>query len=609
MGELRRLFVYVRPYLGRMALAAVLLGIAGALMSAMIATVKPLVNEVLVPGMAPEAAEPARRGPDILEAVRSWLPRDAWASWVRANAFVQVPLLIVAIFLVRGVFLYVGQYTMAKAGASVIRDLRTALYGSIAYQSLRFFQAHPTGTILSRVLNDVQQVQRILTSVLSDFVRVTVMVPFLLVLVLVHDWRMSVFALVALPALAWPMIRLGRRLRRASTRSQESLAEAASLLAESVGGAKIVQGFGMEAFEIARLRAALDRLLRADLKAARATALAPAVMELLGAVAGALLFATAGVRIARGTLDGGDFLVILTGLGMLYMSVRRLNTLNVELQHALAAATRIFRMMDREREVRDAPGARVLPRFSDHIRFESVTFAYEDERVLDGIDLTVDSGEVVALVGASGSGKSTLANLLPRFWDPTAGRVLIDGHDLREVTLASLRAQIGLVTQETVLFDDTVRANIAYGRSDVPLERIVEAARAAHAHEFVTRLPQGYDTRLGERASRLSMGQRQRITIARALLKDPPILVLDEATSALDAESEALVQDALERLMVGRTSVVIAHRLSTVRRADRIVVLEAGRIVEQGRHAELLARGGVYARLHELQFRDAESAV
>jgi subfamily B ATP-binding cassette protein MsbA len=372
-----------------------------------------------------------------------------------------------------------------------------------------------------------------------------------------------------------------------------------------VAGTRVVQSFGMERFEIGRFRDVLGRLLGADLKAARATALAPAVMELVGAAAGAGIFYLAGRRIAAGTLDGGRFFVVLVGLALLYMSVRRLNQLNVELQHALAASTRIFAMMDRKPEIADRPGATPLPSFREAIRFEGVGFAYDGTPVLSDVDLTLRRGEVVALVGRSGSGKSTLASLLPRFYDPTAGRITIDGLDLREVTLHSLRGQIGLVTQETVLFDDTVRANIAYGRADVPLERVIEAATAAHADGFIRLLPEGYDTRLGERGTRLSMGQRQRLAIARALLKDPPILVLDEATSALDAESEASVQEALETLMVGRTSLVIAHRLATVRRADRIVVLEAGRIVEMGRHADLLTRGGLYARLHELQFQES----
>jgi subfamily B ATP-binding cassette protein MsbA len=329
------------------------------------------------------------------------------------------------------------------------------------------------------------------------------------------------------------------------------------------------------------------------------------VLELLGAVVGAGLFWLAGLNIARGSLDAGDFTVVLFCLGLLFVSIRRLNTVYADLQHALAAAVRVFDMQDRQRAIADRPGARPLARFAREIRFEGVDFSYGDANVLEAIDLEIRKGEVIALVGASGAGKSTLADLLPRFHDPTRGRILFDGCDLRDATLASLRAQIGIVTQETVLFDDTVRANIAYGRADCPLPRIVEVARATQAHEFIERLPSGYDTIVGERGTRLSMGQRQRVTIARALLKDPPLLILDEATSALDSESEALVQQALEVLMRDRTSLVIAHRLATVRRADRIVVLDGGRIVEQGSHDALLTRGGHYARLYELQFRPA----
>jgi subfamily B ATP-binding cassette protein MsbA len=602
----------MRPYLGRLIVGFVCLALAAALMGAVLATIKPLANEVFGFAPAVQVAPAAPAAPavpgrfDILAWAKHALPLDAVLAWARNRAYLEVPIFLALIFLARAVLLYFGQYFVMRAGTAVVRDLRADLHAAISYQSLRFFQAHPTGTILSRILADVARLQKISTDVLADFVRVGAVMPFVLGVALVQDWKLTLVAMIALPLLAYPMLKLSKRLRKASTRSQENQAQTASLLAETIAGAKVVQGFGMERFEIGRFRAALDRMLTADLKAARAMALAPAVMELAGGVAGALLFAYAGRQVAKGRITGGDVIVILGSLGYFFACLRRMNTINTEVQQAIAASRRVFAMMDREREIRDLPDAIVLPPFSREIRFEGVEFSYHpEEKVLDGVDLTLRPGEVVALVGASGSGKTTLANLVPRFYDPTRGRIAVDGHDLRHVTLESLRAQIGLVTQETVLFDDTVRNNIAYGRADVPMEAIVAAARAAHAHEFIEKLPAKYDTVLGERGARLSVGQRQRLTIARALLKDPPILILDEATSALDAESETLVQDALEVLMKNRTSIVIAHRLATVRRADRILVMEHGRIVEEGTHRGLLERNGIYRRLHTLQMQES----
>lgn len=603
MSVLWRLAGYVRPYLGRMVAATLMLVISGALMGAVVATVKPLVNEVLLGEIAdarPETETTA--GPDILRQVREWLPREKIARWTREHAFVEVPLLLVLIYVFRAFLGYFGQYFMIRTGCCVIRDVRLDLYRSVAYQSPGFFQAHPTGVILSRILNDVQVIRRVATISLANGVRVAAMVPFLLGVAYLHEWRMSLLVTVALPLLGWPMVRLGRKLRRAATMSQQKMADVAHKVSESVSGVRVVQSFGMEAYEIERFEGSVGGVLRAELKAGRATSLAPALIELFGAMVGAALFYVAGRGIAAGALDPGNLGVVVVCLGVLFASTRRLNAFYAEIQRAIAAAVRVFDMLDRERDIHDVPGARELPVFSESVGFDNVHFSYGDENVLEAIDLTIGKGEVVALVGPSGAGKTTLANLLPRFYDPTAGRVLIDGHDVREVTLSSLRAQIGIVTQETVLFDDTVRNNIAYGRADCPLDRVIEVARATQAHEFVERLPDGYDTVIGEGGERLSMGQRQRLTIARALLKDPPILILDEATSALDAKSEALVQQALEVLMRGRTSLVIAHRLATIRRADRIVVIDEGRIVEVGSHSELLSRKGVYARLHSLQF-------
>jgi subfamily B ATP-binding cassette protein MsbA len=615
MLELRRIFGYMRPHLGRLLLASILLGLASLLMSAVVATLKPLADEVFQVGAptvsavaVPAPAAGGRRPAafDILETVKSKIPVADILAWAKDRAYLEVPLLLVAIFFFRSLFLYFGQYYVMKAGTSVIRDIRADLHEAISYQSLRFFQANPTGTILSRIVADVARLQRVSTDVLADFIRVGLSMPIFLGLAFFQDWKLSLVAIVGLPALAYPMVRLSKRLRRASTRSQEKQAETASLLAETIAGAKVVQSFAMERFEIGRFRAALDRMLAADLKAARALALAPALMEMFGAVAGALLFSYAGRQVAKGRITGGDVMVIVVSLGYFFMSLRRMNTINTEAQQAIAAAKRVFAMLDREREIRDLPGAVPLPPFAREIRLEHVDFAYDDEKILSDIDLTIRRGETVALVGASGSGKSTIANLLPRFYDPNRGRILFDGHELRSVTLESLRSQIGLVTQETVLFNDTVRNNIAYGRSDIPMDKIIAAAKSAHAHEFIESLPEKYDTIVGERGARLSVGQRQRVTIARALLKDPPILILDEATSALDSQSETLIQEALDVLMENRTSLVIAHRLATVRRADRILVLEKGSVVESGTHRELLDRDGVYARFHALQMQGSQ---
>jgi subfamily B ATP-binding cassette protein MsbA len=401
---------------------------------------------------------------------------------------------------------------------------------------------------------------------------------------------------------------MGRRLKEASRSSMQRTGDASLIMKEGISGTRVVQAFGMEEFETDRFVASLDRVQRVEKRAARLLSISGPVLELLAVVGVAPLLVYSAQRVAAGKLSAGEFFTFLTVLFMIYASIRNLVKINNDLQQGLAAARRVFEMVDEPHQVEEKPQAAALPPFRDRIELRGVSFAYGKAPVLKDIDLTVRPGQVVALVGASGAGKSTLVNLLPRFYDVTAGAVLLDGRDVRDVTLASLRQNFGLVTQEVILFDDTVRNNIAYGRVDIPLDRVIEAARAAHAHGFIETLPQGYDTPLGESGHRLSQGQRQRLSIARAILKDSPILILDEATSSLDSESESEVQAALDYLMRGRTVFVIAHRLSTVRRADVILVLDAGRIVERGAHAELLAARGLYARLHNLQFRDENPA-
>ncbi len=598
----------MRPYLRQMVGAAVMLAVAGALMSVVVATLKPLVNELLLahPRSAAEAAGDDVPNVDLVERLIEWLPADEASAWLRERPAVKVPFLLVGIYLIRGVLLFFGVYLTTKTGAAVIRDLRADLYSSLIYQAPGFFRAHPTGLVMSRLLNDVQRIQRVSTTVLADLVRVGAMAPAMLVLVLIYDWRMTLVALVVLPLMGYPVVRLGKRLRKASTRSQEQTAEAANLLKESVAGVKVIQAFGMERTSIEKFFEALARLFKVDLQAGRAAAASGPIVEVVGAVAGGVLFYVAGAGIAAGTIDPGNFVVVLAGLTFLFMSARRLNQVNVEVQQALAAAGRVFEMVDWPREIAERPGAVDLAGKPGEIHFDQVDYTYpgSDGPALKGIDLRLRRGETVALVGPSGAGKTTLANLMLRFADPTAGTVRMDGRDLRDLRLDAVRAQTGLVTQETVLFDDTVHGNIAAGRPDASPDGVRAAAVAAHADGFVSALPEGYATRLGEDGARLSMGQRQRLTIARALYKDPPFLVLDEATSALDAESENQVQQALRELMAGRGSLVIAHRLATIREADRIVVLDRGAIVEEGDHQSLLERGGLYARLHELQFRE-----
>ena len=545
----------------------------------------------------------ARYLDEIRQAAQGWLevrlPREGMA----------VPLLIVFCLLVKNLGQYAGDYLINRIGLLVVRDLRQQLYDSILGRSVRFFSERATGELTSRVMADIERIQASLGGRFGDLLQDSLTSAVLFIYVVSLDRRLALFTFLLTPAILLPILRLTRRLRKTATQSQQRVAILSEVLQETIRGHRIVKAFGMERFESERFRTANVSYFRTLLREARIQAISTPLMETVAGIGMAGIFVFAQHEISRGRASLGTFVSFVTGLAALYAPVKRLNKGNMALQQALAASERVFAVLDLPLDVADAAEAKTLPPFEREIVFENVSFEYRDrEQVLRGIDLTVTRGEIVAFVGASGAGKSTLIQLVPRFYDVTGGRILIDGQDLRGVSQASLRSQIGLVTQDIFLFNDTVRNNIAYGRIDLPIERVREAARMAYADDFISALPEQYETVVGEAGVRLSGGQKQRIAIARALLKDPPLLILDEATSALDVESERMVQQALENLMKKRTTLVVAHRLSTIRRADRIVVLEAGKAVEVGNHDSLLAAGGVYARLYRLHSFDQTAA-
>ncbi|HEY0591879.1 MAG TPA: ABC transporter ATP-binding protein [Thermoanaerobaculia bacterium] len=533
---------------------------------------------------------------------RGWWEAHAADRW----RYILIALLVV--FVVRAITSFFSEYSFQKVGLSTVRDLRNALYERIITQSNRFFSERSTGELVSRIVSDVEQVQAAVSIRVGDLFQESVNLIVISSVILLVNTELAIFTFIIAPIIAFPVVQFGKRLRKATRVSQERMANIATLLEETIKGVRIVKAFSMEPFEIDRFREATRRHLSINLKAQRIQALTSPVMELLAGVCMVLLFGYAAIRIRAGALTLGQFMSFLIALAGMYAPIKRLNKVNLAVNTALSAAERVFMLLDVHNEVIEKPDAKKLTAVGHGIEYRNVEFAYRERPVLRGITFSVAPGEVVAIVGGSGAGKSTLVNLLPRFYDVSGGSVMIDGTDIRDATLESLRGLIGFVTQEVILFNDTVRNNIAYGRVDIPHEEIERAARAANAHEFIMKVDGGYDAMIGEGGVLLSGGQRQRLAIARALLKNSPILILDEATSALDTESERLVQQALANLMEGRTTLVIAHRLSTVRRADKIIVLDAGAIVESGTHDELLARKGIYRKLYEMQFLEEEPA-
>jgi len=505
--------------------------------------------------------------------------------------------------LLKGLADYGQTVLMSRIGQRVISDVQNALFARLIRADLAYFNAHPSGTLISRFTGDVWLLRNAAANVLAGMGRDAVTVVFLVAVMFYQDWGLALISFAAFPLAIRPIVRIGRRMRSVSANTQAEMGQLTTLLNQTFQGARHVKAYGMEAYEERRASALFERIYKLVDRANRTRFRAAPMMEALGGAAIAVVILYGGHQVISGARTPGAFFSFITALLLAYQPMKALAILNASLQEGLAAAQRVFDILDIEPNIQDRPGARPLSIEGGEVRFEDVRFGYRPGTVaLDGISFTVPAGSTVALVGRSGAGKSTVLNLIPRFYEVDMGRVAIDGQDVREVTLASLRASMALVSQEVSLFDDTVRANIAYGRFGASQEDIEAAAAAAAADGFISELPEGYDTLVGEHGIRLSGGQRQRLAIARAMLKDAPILLLDEATSALDSESERHVQAALRRLMRGRTTIVIAHRLSTIIGADSICVLDRGRIVETGKHAQLLARNGIYARLYETQF-------
>jgi subfamily B ATP-binding cassette protein MsbA len=609
MRQLTRLIRYTIPYWWQILSSVLLMAAVGALDAFKYLLVRPVFDRVL---------NPATGSRDIQ---LFNIPGTHYSLYLQqlvpshfTNAWNIVAFALVASTILKGLCDYAGTYLVNHAGFGMITDLRDDLYNAILRRSAAFFSRHTTGTLLSTIVNDIERVQYAMSTVLAESLQQFFTFLFVAGVVIVLGGSLSWTLLLFVPVILYSSRKIGSRVRHTTRHGQDKLAEIQNILHETITGNRIVKAFNTENWEISRFRNAAQRLFRANLRSVAAAAVSSPLMDIFGMIGVALLLLFGREQIKDGRMTPGVFVAFITAVFSLYNPVRKFALFNNNFQQALGASSEIFKFMDLEDDVKERPRAASLPRFSSSVRFEHVSFGYAAECEGEGtrdalheIDLEVKRGEVVAIVGSSGAGKSTLVHLIPRFFDVTGGRLLIDGYDVRDVTLASLRAQVGIVTQETVLFNDTVRNNIAYGQPHVPQKEVEAAARAALAHDFILALPSGYDTVIGERGVRLSGGERQRLAIARALLKNAPILILDEATSALDSESEALVQSALHNLMTGRTVFVIAHRLSTVRRADRIAVIENGTIADIGAHEELMQKLGTYRRLYELQFVNVDA--